>query len=112
MTTLPVKKVVVMEDRAQVERRGTVPLSGVTKVEIDGLSMVAVDRSLKLEVKGGTLINAKFERRWREQPKDQLPADASALCNRAEYMLDSPMTCPRRRAPCISRPRTCGRAAV
>jgi uncharacterized protein (TIGR02231 family) len=79
MATLPVKKVVVMEDRAQVERRGTVALSGVTKVEIEGLPMVAVDRSLKLEVKGGTLIDAKFERRWKEQPKGGLPADASAL---------------------------------
>lgn len=79
MATLPVKKVVVMEDRAQVERRGTVPLSGVTKVEIEGLPLVAVDRSLKLEVKGGTLIDAKFERRWKEQPKGGLPADASAL---------------------------------
>ena len=77
MTMLPVKKVVVMEDRAQVERRGTVPLSGVTKVEIDGLPLVAVDRSLKLEVKGGTLIDAKFERRWKEQPKGGLPADSS-----------------------------------
>lgn len=78
-TSLPVKKVVVMEDRAQVERRGTVLLNGVTKVEIAGLPLVAVDRSLKLEVKGGTLIDAKFERRWREQPKGGLPADASAL---------------------------------
>lgn len=78
-TTLPVKKVVVMEDRAQVERRGTVLLNGVTKVEIEGLPLVAVDRSLKLEVKGGTLIDAKFERRWKELPKGGLPADASAL---------------------------------
>ena len=79
MATLPVKKVVVMEDRAQVERRGTVALSGVTKLEIEGLPLVAVDRSLKLEVKGGTFIDAKFERRWKEQPKGGLPADASAL---------------------------------
>ena len=79
MATLPVKKVVVMEDRAQVERRGTVQLNGVTKVEIEGLPLVAVDRSLKLEVKGGTLIDAKFERRWKEQPKGGLPADASVL---------------------------------
>lgn len=78
-TSIPVKKVVVMEDRAQVERRGTVLLNGVTKVEIEGLPLVAVDRSLKLEVTGGTLIDAKFERRWKEQPRGGLPADASAL---------------------------------
>ncbi len=86
MTTLPVKKVVVMEDRAQVERRGTLTLSGVTKVVIEGLPMVAVDRSLKLEVKGGTLIDAKFERRWKEQPKGGLPADASALRTRVKTL--------------------------
>lgn len=74
-----VTKVVVMEDRAQVERRGTVQLQGVTKLEIDGLPLVAVDRSLKVEVKGGTLIDAKLERRWKEQPKGGLPADASEL---------------------------------
>ena len=86
MTTLPVKKVVVMEDRAQVERRGNLTLSGVTKVVIEGLPMVAVDRSLKLEVKGGTLIDAKFERRWKEQPKGGLPADASALRTRVKTL--------------------------
>lgn len=86
MATLPVNKVVVMEDRAQVERRGAVTLSGVTKLEIDGLPMVAVDRSLKVEVKGGTLIDAKFERRWKEQPKGGLPADASALRTRVKEL--------------------------
>ncbi len=86
MTTLPVKKVVVMEDRAQVERRGTVVLSGVTRVEIEGLPLVAVDRSLRIEVKGGTLIDAKFERRWKEQPKGGLPADASALRTRVHAL--------------------------
>ncbi len=86
MSALPVKKVVVMEDRAQVERRGTVALSGVTKLVIEGLPMVAVDRSLKLEVKGGTLIDAKFERRWKEQPKGGLPADASALRTRVKAL--------------------------
>lgn len=86
MSALPVKKVVVMEDRAQVERRGTVALSGVTRLVIEGLPMVAVDRSLKLEVKGGTLIDAKFERRWKEQPQGGLPADASALRTRVKTL--------------------------
>ena len=76
---LPVKKVLVMEDRAQVERLGQVQVSGVTQVELEGVSLVAVDRSLKLEVKGATLVDAKFVRRWKEQPRGGLPADASAL---------------------------------
>lgn len=79
MNTFPVKKVVVMEDRAQVERAGTVALTGVTKVSIADVSLVAVDRSLKLEVKGGTLVDARFVRRWKEQPRGGLPTDASEL---------------------------------
>lgn len=86
MDTLPVKKVVVMEDRAQVERRGTVTLNGVTRLEIDGLPLVAVDRSLKVEVRGGALIDAKLERRWKEQPKGGLPADASELRRRVKAL--------------------------
>lgn len=86
MTTIPVKKVVVMEDRAQVERRGVMTLDGVTKLVIEGLPLVAVDRSLKVEVKGGALVDAKFERRWKEQPKGGLPADASALRTRVHSL--------------------------
>ena len=78
-TPFTVKRVVVMEDRAQVERTGTVTLNGTTKLEIDGVSLVAVDRSLKVEVKGGALIDAKLVRRWKEQPAGGLAADASAL---------------------------------
>lgn len=83
---LPIKKVVVMEDRAQIERAGTVPLEGVTRVELTGLPLVAVDRSLKVEVKGGTLLEAKLERRWKEQPGGGLPSDASEVRKRVEAL--------------------------
>ena len=36
---LPISKVVVMEDRAQVERAGEVTLNGETTLEIAGLSL-------------------------------------------------------------------------
>ncbi len=84
--TLPIKQVVVMEDRAQVERAGAVVLDGVTRVEVPGLPLVAVDRSLKVEVRGGTLLEAKLERRWRELPRDGLPADASELRRKYEAL--------------------------
>jgi len=84
---LPVMRVVVMEDRAQVERKGSVTLdAGVTRVEIAGLPLVAVDRSLKVDVQGATLVDAKLVRRWREKPKGGLPADASALRKRVEAL--------------------------
>ncbi|MGV3622640.1 MAG: mucoidy inhibitor MuiA family protein, partial [Archangium sp.] len=83
---LPIKKVVVMEDRAQVERAGSVAVNGVTKVEITGLSLVAVDRSLRVEVKGATLLEAKLERRWKEVPFSGLPSDSSETRKRVEEL--------------------------
>lgn len=83
---LPISKVVVMEDRAQVERAGEVTLNGETTLEIAGLSLAAVDRSLKVEVRGGTLLEAKLARRWKEQPRGGVPADASALRKRVEEL--------------------------
>lgn len=84
---IPVTRVVVMEDRAQVEREGAVALEGgLTRVEVPGLPLVAVDRSLKVEVSGATLVDAKLLRRWKEKPKGGLPADASALRKRVEVL--------------------------
>src|SRR6478735_1899753 len=83
---LPISKVVVMEDRAQIERAGDVTLNGETTVEVPGLSLAAVDRSLKVEVRGGTLLEAKLARRWKEVPKGGVPADASALRQRVEEL--------------------------
>lgn len=84
MNSLPMKKVVVMEDRAQVERGGTITLDGVTRIEVPGVSLLAVDRSLRVEVRGGTLNDARFVRRWKEQPRGGLPADASELRTRVD----------------------------
>lgn len=86
MATLPVTKVLVMEDRAQVERVGSLPVSGVTRIEISGVPLVAVDRSLQVEVSGATLIDAKLERRFKEQPVGGLSADASELRKRVHAL--------------------------
>ncbi len=83
-TILPISRVLVMEDRAQIERQGQVRLAGLTRVELPGVPAIAVDRSLKIELRGGTFIDAKFERRWKERPKGGLPQDASDLRRRAE----------------------------
>ncbi len=61
--TLPVVKVTVLEDRALVERRGEVPLStGTQRLHIQGLSPLAVDRSLQAKVSGGTISQARIRR--------------------------------------------------
>jgi uncharacterized protein (TIGR02231 family) len=84
MTTLPISRVVLMEDRAQVERHGHVTLDGLTRVVLAGVPAIAVDRSLKVELEGGTFVDAKFERRWKERPSGGLAADASQTRRRAE----------------------------
>lgn len=84
---LPVTRVVVMEDRAQVERGGVLELTkGLNRIEVAGLPLVAVDRSLKVEVQGATLVDAKLVRRWKEKAKGGLPVDASELRKRVDAL--------------------------
>ncbi|WP_164019627.1 mucoidy inhibitor MuiA family protein [Pyxidicoccus trucidator] len=61
--SLPVVKVTILEDRALVERRGEVPLvAGAQRLVIEGLSPLAVDRSLQAKVAGGTVSQARIRR--------------------------------------------------
>lgn len=90
MTTpieLPVAKVTCMEDRAQVERRGEVELAaGIHHLKVNDVSVLAVERSLRVELSGAKLIDARLVRRWREAPKGGLEADASALKKKAHSL--------------------------
>jgi uncharacterized protein (TIGR02231 family) len=89
MTTLPIRRVVVMEDRAQVERAGKVVLGdGPQTIEIAGIARTAVDRSLEVEVRGGQLRDARIVRRFRARPPGDLPADASDLRRRVHALQD------------------------
>lgn len=78
-TSMPITHVLVMEDRAQVERRGELVLSGVTRVEIGPVSDVAVDRSLDVTALGATVLDARIVRRRKERPAGGLASDATAL---------------------------------
>lgn len=81
--TLPVTRVVFMEDRAQVERQGELKVTSNNQCfEIPGVSLLAVDRSLKVELSGASLVDARFNRTCREKPRGGLPADASELRRR------------------------------
>jgi uncharacterized protein (TIGR02231 family) len=78
-----VARVLIMEDRAQVERRGELAVAaGVCRLEVPGISLAAVDRSLRCEVRGAHLLDAKVLRRWREKPAGGLTGDASDLRRR------------------------------
>ena len=85
--------VIVMEDRAQVERRGTVSLAGgISTVELPGFPLVAVDRSLSVEATGATVHEARLVRRWKQKEKGGLPADASELRKRVQTLIDTQYT--------------------
>ena len=71
--TLPIHRVVVMEDRAQIERTGKLALAGGPQTfEVLGLAQTIVDRSLEVEVVGAQLRDARIVRRWRARPPGNL----------------------------------------
>ena len=85
--TLPVVKVTVLEDRALVERRGEVTLpAGPQRLRVEGLSPLAVDRSLQLSLAGGNIIGARVSRVWKEQPKEGLREHRTELGRRVESL--------------------------
>lgn len=87
LIALPIAKVTCMEDRAQVERRGEVELPpGVQRLKVHDVSMLAVERSLRVELNGAKLHDAKLVRRWREEPKGGLDEDATALRKKAHAL--------------------------
>ena len=80
---LPVVKVMVLEDRAQVERRGQVKLSaGRNVLRVEGVSTLVVDRSLRASVAGAKVVEARVLRTFKPVPAGGLPADASELRRR------------------------------
>ncbi len=84
-TKLPVVRVLLMEDRAQVAHEAEVSLApGAQAVSLEGFSPLLVDRSLKVEVRGATFLDARIERRFKEKPKGGLPVDASLLRRRVD----------------------------
>lgn len=85
--TLPVVKVTVLEDRALVERRGEVTLpAGPQRLRVEGLSPLAVDRSLQVSLSGGNIVGARVSRTWKEQPKEGMREHRTELGRRAESL--------------------------
>lgn len=83
LVSLPVRAVTCLEDRAEVSRQGELPLApGLNRVRVEGVSLLAVDRSLRVDVEGAKLVDAALTRRWREVPRGGLSADASSLKQR------------------------------
>jgi len=77
---LPITRVTCLEDRAQVERQGEVALTkGFQRIRIEPVSPLAVDRSLKVELSGATVADAKVVRAYKPVPKGGVREDATAL---------------------------------
>ncbi|EPX58977.1 hypothetical protein D187_003354 [Cystobacter fuscus DSM 2262] len=71
---LPIVKVTVLEDRALVERHAEVVLSpGAQLVRVEGLSPLAVDRSLQAQLTGGSVAQARLHRAWKQKPREGSP---------------------------------------
>ncbi|MBM7114642.1 DUF4139 domain-containing protein [Archangium primigenium] len=89
---LPIVKVTVLEDRALVERRADLTLSaGTQSVSVEGLSPLAVDRSLQAQLTGGAILQARLSRVAREKPRgeavDKGPLRARVETLEREYKL-------------------------
>jgi len=75
----PVVEVTLLEDRAQVVRRGTVSLdAGVQRLAIVGVAPVLQDVSLQATCSAGEVSVARVVRAWRIQREDR-PADVREL---------------------------------
>ncbi|QRN94882.1 mucoidy inhibitor MuiA family protein [Archangium violaceum] len=82
---LPVIKVTVLEDRALVERGGDVVLpAGPQRLRVEGLSPLAVDRSLQAQLTGGTVAQARVSRIWKEKPREGARERKTELRRRVE----------------------------
>ncbi|MET0406294.1 MAG: mucoidy inhibitor MuiA family protein [Cystobacter sp.] len=65
---LPIVQVTVLEDRARVERRADVVLpAGPQLLRVEGLSPLAVDHSLQVQLTGGRVAQARLHRVWKQQ---------------------------------------------
>ncbi|HEY0094218.1 MAG TPA: DUF4140 domain-containing protein, partial [Archangium sp.] len=82
---LPIVKVTVLEDRALVERQGDVVLpAGPQRLRVEGLSPLAVDRSLQAQLTGGSVAQARMSRTWKEKPREGSREQKSQLRQRVE----------------------------
>jgi len=75
----PVAEVTVLEDRAEVTRRGTVTVSeGVNRLALVGVAPILQDVSLQVRPSAGQLSLARVVRAWRVR-RDDRPADVADL---------------------------------
>lgn len=83
---LPAVRVTLLEDRAQVMRRGTFPVApGRNRVVLPGVAPVLQDVSLRAEAASARVVDARV-RRARRVLREHRPADVAALEQRIEEL--------------------------
>jgi hypothetical protein len=87
----PVRRVVLLEDRAQVSRRVEVDLpAGQSRLRAPGLTPLCADRTLVARLGPGAQVRVdelRVQRRWRIGP-GELPPDAAALALESRRIRD------------------------
>lgn len=81
LVALPITAVTCMEDRAQIEREGTVRVTaGVSRLRVGPVTPLTVDRTLRAELTGGArVVDSRVVRRYTPPPPGGPGPDASAL---------------------------------
>jgi uncharacterized protein (TIGR02231 family) len=81
LVALPITAVTCMEDRAQIEREGTVRVTaGVSRLRVGPVTPLTVDRTLRAELTGGArVVDSRVVRRYTPPPPGEPGQDASAL---------------------------------
>jgi uncharacterized protein (TIGR02231 family) len=81
LVPLPITAVTCMEDRAHIEREGTVRVAaGVTRLRVGPVTPLTVDRTLRAELTGGArVVDSRVVRRYTPPPPGGPGRDASAL---------------------------------
>lgn len=83
----PVARVTCLEDRAVVERRGSFAWGpGSHRIRIDNVTPLVVDRSLRAEAQGASVVDVRVVRSWREKAKGGVEKDASRLRKRVHAL--------------------------
>lgn len=80
LASVVIEKVVCLEDRALVERRGKITLApGRHRIRVEGVSPLVVDKSLRVEAAGAQVTDARVVRMWKERQPGDITLDATEL---------------------------------
>lgn len=93
---VPIVSVIVFEDRAQITRQGAVPREGTRSITIDGVSPLAVERTIETVAPAGSTVTQVRLRRWLDTETTDRVTDDPDLRAASEDALVATTSCRRR----------------